>query len=182
VRLTDERGRTLFESGQPTKDGKLPALADRSSCPDGFAPHRDVISDPGQVQIYEAVMGDARGQPTHGLLQATRYLKDNRLPPAGFRPDGPGTAHTAIRGDAVRDPNFNQDASGRDTVTYRIPLPDGVPPGPFTATVRLLYQSVPPEAVAHVLKSRTEPAREFQSLYRKTAPTPELIHSATVTL
>ena len=81
--------------------------------------HYDVITDPGQVQIYEAVMGDAAGQVTHSLLGATTYLKDNRLPPRGFRLDGPEHPHTAIRGGAADDANFNSGGSGRDEVTYR---------------------------------------------------------------
>ena len=36
------------------------------------------------MQIYESIMGTPAGAPTTGLLQATQYLKDNRLLPRGF--------------------------------------------------------------------------------------------------
>ena len=37
-----------------------------------------------QVQIYEDILGDANGKVTTGLLTGVRYLKDNRILPAGF--------------------------------------------------------------------------------------------------
>ena len=49
-----------------------------------YEPHYATIDGPGQVQIYEAILGDASGRPTTGLLSAVRYLKDNRLLPRGF--------------------------------------------------------------------------------------------------
>jgi hypothetical protein len=42
------------------------------------------IRSADQVQIYESIMSDSAGAPTTALLQAVRYLKDNRLLPRGF--------------------------------------------------------------------------------------------------
>jgi len=172
LRVSDAAGRTLFESGATGRDGQLRAGAD------DYMPHFDVITQPDQVQIYEAVMGDMAGQITHSLLCAANYLKDNRLPPHGFRPDGPEHSHTAIRGAAAQDPNFNADGSGSDEVTYRISVSPAS--GPLVAEVELLYQSVPPEAVAHLLHSRGPAAKEFMKMYSTADKRPEQVHQARV--
>lgn len=138
ARVRDASGRTVFESGDTDEEGRIRKLAG------DHVAHQDVITQPEQVQIYEAVMGDAAGKPTRSLLRASTYLKDNRLPPHGFRPDGPEYGQTAIRGAATQDANFNAGGSGRDEVTYRIDL--GSTGGKLVAEVELLYQSVPPRS------------------------------------
>jgi hypothetical protein len=174
VRLSDPAGRVLFESGAPDDDGRIRGLAA------GPAPHYDVITAPGQVQIYEAVMADAAGGATQSLLGATTYLKDNRLPPHGFRPDGPEHAHTAVRGGAAQDTNFNAGGSGSDEVTYRLAISPG--DGPLVAEVALLYQSVPPEAVEPLLHSPGPAATEFKKLYSSADKTPEVVQRIRVEL
>lgn len=84
-------------------------------------PHRDVITNRSQVQIYQVVMGDAAGQPTWSLLRGTKNLKDNRLPPRGMKAAGASAAHIASQG-VDGDANFHRRANGRDEVTYRIAL------------------------------------------------------------
>ena len=168
VRISDAAGRLVFESGAVDERGRLRVSDGR------VAEHLDVITQAEQVQVYEAVMGDAAGQPTHSLLSAATYLKDNRLPPQGFRQDGPETAHTAIRGGAEQDPNFNARGNGSDEVTYRIRL--GEERGPWVAEVALLYQSVPPEAVTSLLESRRPAAQEFSQQYLQADHRPETVH------
>jgi hypothetical protein len=169
VRINDAAGRLVFESGGYDERGRLRAS-------DGqVAPHLDVITQPEQVQVYESVMGDAAGAPTHSLLSAATYLKDNRLPPEGFRADGPETAHTAVCGGAERDANFNAQGSGSDEVTYRVPVGQGQ--GRWSAEVTLLYQSVPPETVAGLLQSRSPAAQEFSTRYLQADHQPEIVRS-----
>ena len=67
------------------------------------------------MQIYESVMGTPAGAPTTGLLQATQYLKDNRLLPRGFNKQT-AAAEIAVFGGAVADPDFNGE---EDRVRYR---------------------------------------------------------------
>jgi hypothetical protein len=172
--VSDASGRTVFESGASDKEGRIRRSAGES------AAHQDVITQPGQAQIYEAVMGDAKGQVTRSLLRAATYLKDNRLPPHGFRPDGPEHDQTAIRGDATQDANFNAGGSGRDQVTYRIDL--GSTGGKVVAELELLYQSVPPEAVARLLQGRGPAAKEFSKLYGTADKRPETVHQARIEL
>jgi hypothetical protein len=167
VRVSDARGQVVFESGGTDAEGRIAGLVGN------YAPHRDVITEPGQVQIYEAVMGDSTGRATCSLLGAATYLKDNRLPPRGFRPDGPDSAHTAIRGNATQDLNFNARGNGRDRVTYRIPVRQSGEP--LVAEVELLYQAVPPEAVQHLLDNSGPAAIEFNRLYATASKKPEVV-------
>lgn len=41
--------------------------------------HYQTIDSGGQVQVHEAIMGDEAARVTHSLMQASDYLKDNRL-------------------------------------------------------------------------------------------------------
>ena len=158
VRVSEAGGKTLFESGAIDANGDITGVRNGS-----VTPHRDEITRPEEVQVYQAVMGDANGRPTWSLLRASSYLKDNRLPPRGFQPDERDRGHIAVHG-VNGDANFNSRASGRDEVTYTIPLP-GVN-GPVVAEVALLYQAVPPEAVARLLASSEPEAEQFSKLYK----------------
>ena len=143
-----------------------------SPAPDPFRPHYAEITAPDQVQVYEAVMGDPAGKPTTHLLRASRYLKDNRIPPKGFRPDGPHADMTAVCGAAANDAAYSN-GSGADAVLYKVPAPsEGAP---YTVKVELLYQSVPPEEVAELLASDLPSAMAFRAIYEKADKTPETI-------
>jgi hypothetical protein len=168
VRVMDGRKRTMFESGAVDKSGAIRGV------PDGHAPHRDLITRSEEVQIYQAVMADTKGQPTWSLLRGATYFKDNRLPPRGFKPVGTNAASVAVFGGAETDVNFNARASGRDEVIYRIALPESK--GNLSVEVELLYQSVPPETVTRLLNSKEPLAETFAKLYRRQSKQPELIH------
>jgi hypothetical protein len=73
---------------------------------------------------------------TTGLLQATSYLKDNRLLPRGFD-KATSTSDIAVRGPAAADRNFTGEG---DRVTYVIDLADGS--APFELSVELRYQTI----------------------------------------
>ena len=85
------------------------------------------------MQIYESIMGTPAGAPTTGLLQATQYLKDNRLLPRGFdkRTAAP---EIAVFGGAAADPDFTGDG---DRVRYRVAVA-----GAATVEVELRYQPI----------------------------------------
>jgi hypothetical protein len=156
----------VFESGRVDDEGRIKGQEN------AYEPHRDLITRPTEVQVYQAVMGDADRNPTWSLLRAASYLKDNRLPPRGFKPSGQDANHIAVRG-VVDDPNFHAKASGSDQVTYRIPL--GSARGRVTAEVELLYQAVPPETVARLLKSERAEAKNFTELYNAANKRPEQV-------
>jgi len=167
VRISDTRNRTLFESGDTDKSGALRGVSD------GYAPHYDVITSPKEIQIYQSVMADLQEKTTWSLLDGASYRKDNRLPPRGFDPSEADSSNIAIRGAAAFDSNFHAQGSGKDTVTYRIAIPKGN--GALGVEVEMLYQAVPPEAVAHVLKSKEPAAKRFAKLYRQQKNRPELV-------
>jgi hypothetical protein len=135
VTVRDTQGRTLFESGAIAPDGHIQGN-DNDTDPARFEPHYSEIRRPDEVQIYESVMGDSRRVPTTGLLQATSFLKDNRLLPRGFdkmtaEPD------IAVTGDALRDADFRD---GGDRVRYVVPAAAAA--GPLQIDVELRYQPI----------------------------------------
>ncbi|MFN3409214.1 MAG: hypothetical protein ACK45B_09500 [Limisphaerales bacterium] len=174
VRVRRANGRTLFESGAADKTGALPGLRD------GFAPHYDVITRPDQVQIYQSVMADLEGNVTWSLLRGAAYYKDNRLPPRGFATTGPEAAHVAIAGEAAQDDNFHADASGRDTVTYLIPLRGES--RPVQVEVELLYQAVPPESIARLRDAPGPEAATLRRLLARQPNRPEPVQRAALKL
>jgi hypothetical protein len=132
VIVKDLNGSTLFESGRVTDAGLIEG---NSSDEAGttFEPHYEQITRPDEVQIYESILGTPAGLPTTGLLQATQYLKDNRLLPRGF---DKMTADSEIRvaGGAAEDQDFSGDG---DRVRYRVPVN-----GAAAVEVELRYQPI----------------------------------------
>ena len=166
VQVHDPRGELLFESGAVDPQGELAGIGT------GFAPHYDEITRSDQVQIYESVMGDAGGERTYALLQAATYLKDNRIPPRGFLAAA-GTADVDVKGRAVEDSNFNSGGNGADQVLYRVDL--GGTTGPVKATLALLYQAVPPEAVARLKGGKGKASHAFTRYYAQANKAPETV-------
>jgi len=171
LRTANHSGDTRWRAGPGAVDaeGRIIGLAG------AYEPHRDEITSGDQAQIYQAIMGDAAGQPTWSLLRGTRNLKDNRIPPQGFKAEGADAAHIAPQGVAA-DANFHARANGRDQVTYRIAL--GGNRGPLEVQVELLYQSVPPETVTRLLNSTEPAAQQFAQLYAAMDKQPERVEEA----
>ena len=115
VTVRDRQGRAVFESGRVTGTGLVEGNASDAAA-DSFEPHYEQITSADQVQIYESVMGTPAGAPTTGLLQATQYLKDNRLLPRGFDKQT-AAAEIAVYGGAAADADFTGDG---DRVRYRV--------------------------------------------------------------
>lgn len=132
VTATDRQGRTVFESGRVSARGSVDGN-DNDAEGTTFEPHYDQITRAGQVQIYESIMGTPAGRPTTGLLQATQYLKDNRLLPRGFDKRS-AAAEIAVFGAAAADPDFDADG---DRVRYRVPAA-----GAVQVVAELRYQPI----------------------------------------
>ncbi|HVH27009.1 MAG TPA: hypothetical protein VM818_09625 [Vicinamibacterales bacterium] len=158
VTVRDGADRVVFESGALNLNGAIQGN-DNDADATRFEPHYAEISSADQVQIYEAIMADAKGLPTTGLLSALRFIKDNRLLPNGFNKNGVDPEITP-QGDAMNDADF---AAGGDRVRYVIAL--GGAQGPFRVDVELWFQPIAYRWAAN-LKSYNamEPAR-FSGYY-----------------
>jgi hypothetical protein len=133
--VRDGRGEPIFESGALRADG---SIAGNTNDEDAtrFAPHLREIRDPGQVQIYEAILGDANRKVTTGLLAAVDYLKDNRLLPHGFD-KATADPQVAVHGDARDDPGFTGQGH-----RLRLSVDVSGARGPLTVEVELKYQPI----------------------------------------
>jgi len=163
----DVRGRVVFESGG-TRDGALVDGTGKRLDPAGtLLPHRNRIAAGDQVAMWEAVPVDARGAPTHLLLGAARFGKDDRILPAGWRADRPDAARTHAIG-VDGDTEFRPGEAGVTVV---------VPASTATVTFELDYQSIPPETIESYDVRHPEAAR-FVGLVA-VRPVPEVLASVT---
>ncbi len=149
-----------------------------------YEPHHRVITQPDQVQVYESVMATPEGQVTQSLLRGLRYVKDNRIPPKGFRLQGPHTEHTAILGQAAEDPDFNRDrdmeGTGTDRVFYHI---GGLSPqGQYTVRVTLWYQVLKPRFLQHLLSHEGDWITYLRQMTKETPETPVAVATATLSI
>lgn len=135
VEVVDAAGRTLFESGAFSPDGRISGN-DHDEDGGRFEPHHDEITSADQVQVYEAVMADRNGAVTTGLMSAERWLKDNRLLPTGFAA-ARSDRRIGVYGAATDDGSF---AGGQDVVRYRVDA--GGATGPVTVRVALWFQPI----------------------------------------
>lgn len=164
VVIRDAAGRAVFESGTLNPDGSI-AGNDNDADKTKFEPHYPVIRNAGEVQIYESILGDPNGGVTTGLLNASQYLKDNRLLPKGFD-KRTAEADIAVHGAAADDADFT---GGGDRIRYSVDL--GGASGPFTVDVELLYQPIG-FRWAQNLKSYSQAAepKRFTEYYDAMAP------------
>ena len=135
IAVRDRNSRVVFESGALQPDGSI-AGNDNDADPARFEPHYTEITNNGQVQIFEDILGDEHGRVTTGLLAGVGYLKDNRLLPDGFDKQT-ADKEIAVIGSAHDDPDFR---AGSDRVRYSVSIDSGA--GPFTVEAELLYQPI----------------------------------------
>jgi hypothetical protein len=128
-------GTTLFDSGSLNADGSI-AGNDNDMQPGRFEPHYEVINTADEVQIYEPVMVGPDDRVTTGLLTAIRYVKDNRLLPAGFDKNT-ADKDVEVHGAAMSDDDF---IGAGDVVRYILPVP--ADRGPLVIEAELWYQPI----------------------------------------
>ena len=184
-------GDVLFASGSPDENGYLAedTVHAGSSCTavekeEGYdsevcySKHLDVITSSDEAVVYEAVMADTRQHPTYVLLHADSYLKDNRIPPAGFTTTGANySAEIAIVGDAASDADFNKvagvEGSGSDTVHYRLDWTGKATAGLQVEAI-FYYQSIRPAFVTG-LKQSGDKIDRFNWMYGQIKPQPVVL-------
>jgi hypothetical protein len=135
VTVRDRDNRIVFESGALNRNGSIQGN-DNDADPKRFESHYTEITSADQVQIYEDIMVDTNNVPTTGLLTAVRYIKDNRLLPAGFNKMAV-EQEIATQGEATSDADFT---GGRDRIRYSIPV--GNAQGPFQLEAELWFQPI----------------------------------------
>jgi hypothetical protein len=154
--VLDAAGKTIWASGRTNNAGAivkglsedvLPTefFYDETKRKQVFQPHYEVITDEGQVQIYEEVIADPQGKITTSFVGLDQVLKNNRLLPKGWRHDGPFGEFTRPHGEAERDPEYinKSGASGADRIVYRVTLDDRMRTA-VSVRVTLNYQAIPP--------------------------------------
>ncbi|WP_147450336.1 hypothetical protein [Corallococcus carmarthensis] len=178
--LLGDGGRVLWASGQPNAWGAICQgacnAAGSNTLPAEFAtdprqlqPHRQVITDESQAQIYELRVVDDYNHLTSTELQQFQAVKDNRLLPLGWVPSAERKPSDALLGLKLQelatlteptssvlgagdtsvssDPDYNaKSAPGLDRITYRVPTNRTA--GWKSARVRVNYQTIPPGYLA----------------------------------
>jgi hypothetical protein len=147
---TDRLGQLLGADGRPLPFEHYPTR--------DVEPHHQLIRSQDDVQIYEEVVADESGAVTTGFLHRWSDLKDNRLPPRGFRWDSIYVAppyDVAPKGDALEDPDYVRGdpatpLDGVDEVTYEVTLSPALRNRATAVRARLISQSIPPYFLSQI--------------------------------
>lgn len=131
VKVTNAASQTVFESGALTGKGRITGVDDNTQ---GYEPHYNDINNSSQVQVYEPIMADTDNKQTYTFMQASKYLKDNRILPLGYKVNTPANAQAY--GEATNDVDF---IGGSDTVNYEV---NNLANGDYTISVTLQYQTM----------------------------------------
>ena len=151
-------GKIIFESGKTNPDGSIVG-ADADTNLSSYEPHYDEITKADQVQIYEAIMQDTDNNVTYTLLRAAAYVKDNRIPPAGFDKNAVSDDIRVV-GDAMNDANFN---SGSDIITYKVHVDSGAS---VSFSAELKYQALAYGFMQDLFRDNLNPeVAMFEALY-----------------
>ncbi len=161
--VADQFGDIVFHSGAWDDTGEILGLDP------GYEPHHQNINSNEQVQIYQNIPLDVYGDKTYTLLRIAGYLKDNRIPPIGYRDDGNAADSTRIEGLASTDPDFNRDGieegTGSDIVHYKV---GGlIPGGTYQVRATMNYQTLAPRFVQDLFVYDLPEVNEFQSYYEQ---------------
>lgn len=162
--VTDPDGRVIFQSGDFGADGKI-LENDNDVDPAAYERHYEEITSSEQVQIYEPILINDRGEVTTHLLRVSRYVKDNRLLPVGFS-NQEAPEEIQVKGQASSDDTFQ---GGGDRVTYQVDI--GEVSGPLTVDAQILMQTV---SYRWAENHRGEGTEESDRLMRYYDATPNL--------
>lgn len=167
----DASGAETFHSGATKSEGFI-TNPDGSAEGDEPRPHYDVIDDEADVQVWQGIMADDAGLPTHTLLRGAQWWKDDRLLPLGWSASHPDATMTAPVG-VGDDPNF---VPGSDDVTYILPE------GTVRVEATLLYQTVPPTSARALDRDPTPASRRFVDVLANGPPVPRRVSAVEVSL
>lgn len=157
--LLGPRGDTLWVSGNTSSEGIIVDTGGKPLITEFFSPqqqqfqvHRwagNPITADNQVQIYEELVQDPQHLMTTSFLSLYKRVKDNRLQPKGWSPNGRYANETRSVGTGA-DPSYGN-GKGSSVVSYRIPL-NAKTLGTASVRATLFYQTIPP----YFLRQRSE--------------------------
>ena len=162
---------TVFESGGTDATG---AIVDTHGKPLALQPHADVVDSGDHAQIWESVLVDAGGRPTHRALDAVGYGKDDRILPAGFAPTSLDRTRTLPVG-TDGDTSF---VPGSDDVTFRI----AGAPANVAISIDLCYEALRPDIIDAIDAAAIPAGERFVELARARAVTPVVMAGTTANL
>ncbi len=175
--VSSSDNKILFHSGAMDANGQL--LQEDST----YEPHYNIINKENEVQIYELVMGDVNHNVTTVLERANFALKDNRIPPDGFK-----TTHFAydtvpIAGKALSDNDFNKEnsveGSGSDVIHYHVPISGNT--ADLTVDAKVYYQTVSSKWLKHMFGYSSAEIDRFKSYYNAADKSPILMGQKEIT-
>lgn len=175
VKVSDSHGKLVFENGKPDAQGRIvghdgkPIASEIAGGP--IEPHRNQIAHSDAPVVYQAIMADADGAPTHVLLHGASWLKDTRLLPRGWSADHVEAARTRPIG-TTHDANFR---GGNDRVQIDIPLHDGLAGQELRIEVSLLYQTLSARWADEMFQYDTPQVARFRELYELADRAPEVL-------
>ncbi len=177
VRVFDGASQLVFSSGTYDTLGRIldgngdvqPFEAAGGPIP----PNQDLITDPDQVQIYQAVMADMSGAPTYRLLRGASFLKDNRLLPRGWSPLNPNIDLIAPQG-IEGDGDYT---NGGDRVRFEIDVSGRT--GPYVIEAQLLYQTLGNRWAEEIFAVGTDETIALQKMLLTADRRPEIVAQIT---
>ncbi len=163
LKVEDQSGNIVFHSGAWDATGEIVGLDP------GYEPHHQTITQQDQVQIYQNIPRDVNSDKTYTLLRIAGYLKDNRIPPAGYLSDGLAADSTRIEGLATQDPDFNrnglEEGTGGDKVHYSV---SGLSPdASYYISATMNYQTIAPRFAQDLFDYDLPEVEVFQSYYEQ---------------
>lgn len=175
VKASTADGTVLFHSGRYNTQGRI-VDAEGKALPSEWAfgpiePHHQLITDESQVQIYEAVMGDAEDQYTHAITHAKGWLKDNRILPSGYQTNHPDARYT-LPVAVDNDVNF---IGGGDQIRYQVSLPEGQSVAKLQ--VKLVYQTLSARFMRALFQVDAPEVAAFRTMYERADVSPVVMAS-----
>ena len=178
--ILDNQDQILFRSGAFNAVGRIVDQNDQLLDHEKFAgdvePHHQIITQDTQVQIYQAVMQNHLGRPTHALTKAKGWLKDNRILPQGYSREHP-TAHYTLPVAVDQDEDF---IGGQDLVHYQIPLQSQQQA--HKIVVRMVYQTLGAKFMRLLFQTDVPEVAAFRHMYENSDVSPLIIREMTHTL
>ncbi len=169
LEVKSSNGEVVFASGAFDSQGRildtsngLPLASELAGGP--IQPHVDRITRSHQAMIYETIMEDEKNTVTFALLRGSRFQKDNRLLPRGWKRDHADAQSTLPYG-VMDDKNFRD---GEDSIEYEMHLPAGN----YRVEAKLVFQSLSNRYVEELFQLDTPDIRSFRKLYEQSDRTP----------